>query len=162
MRRIAFRAIALLTFVVGVVTVWYLKHPAQPPSQFRVHISPKPRTLTPEQVAALPNDDSNIVVSIEEGGKLRLNEPEEVGSVSDPGPLTERLHEIFEERVRYRAFAPEMESRIDLTDRERTARVQVTVRASRSVAYEDVARVVDAAKGGGAHPILLQLDGLPK
>ena len=162
MRRTVFIVIALLTSVIGVFTLWYMNRPSPSLNAFRVQIPSAPSPFTREQIAALPNDDSNLVVAIEKGGEVSLNGSESVGSVADPSRLTKRLRELFDERVRNRAFAPEMEKRTDLSDEARTLKVQVTVRAPRSVPYEDVVRVVEAAKGGGAHPVLLQVDDLPQ
>jgi biopolymer transport protein ExbD len=160
MRRGVFIVIALLTISIGVFTIWYMNRPSPSSSALRVQIPSPPSPLTREQRAVLPNDDSNLVLSIEQGGQLRLN-GEGVGSVADPSQLTKRLHELFDQRVRNRAFAPGMEKRTDLSDEARTLKVQVTVRAPRSVRNEHVMRVVEAAKGGGAHPVLLQVDDLP-
>ena len=162
MRRPVFLVVALLTIVIGMLTLWYRNRQSPPSSHFQVQIPSAPVPLTREQIAALPNDDSNLVVSIEKDGQLSLNGSESVGSVTDPSPLTKRLHELFDERVRNRAFAPGMEKRTDLSDEARTLKVQVTVRAPRSVPYENVVRVVEAAKRGGAHPVLLQVDDLPQ
>jgi biopolymer transport protein ExbD len=162
MRRTVFIVLVLLTIVIGVFTLWYMNRPPVSSSAFQVQIPSAPSPLTPEQIAALPNDDRNIVVSIEKSGQLSLNGLQGVGSVADPSQLTRRLRELFDERVRNRGFAPEMQTRTDLSDEARTLRVQVTVKAPRSMPNEYVMRVVEAAKGGGAHPVLLQVDDLPQ
>lgn len=162
MRRIVFIVVALLTIVVGLFTLWHMNRPSPSSSALRVQIPSAPSPLTREQIAALPNDDRNLVVLIEKGGQLRLNGSEGVGSAADPSQLTKRLHALFDERVRNRAFAPGMERRTDLSDEARTLKVQITVRASRSVPNDDVIRVVEAAKSGGANPVLLQVDDLPQ
>ena len=162
MYRIVRRLVALLTFAAGIVAVWYIQQPTPSLSRFEVRIPPAPVPLTPEQIAELPQECGNFVVSIEEDGSLKLNESADVGSVEDPSKLSAKLHEMFQERVSNRVFAEEMQGRTDLSDEERALKVQVTIRAPRTVPYGDVMRVVDAAKGGGASPVFLQIDGLPK
>lgn len=165
MRFLARRSTAILTFAVGIVAVWYFQQPVVPSSRFLVQAAPAPVRLTPEQIAALPNFCGNFVVSIEVNRSLKMNESVDVGSVEDPGKLTVELLEMFQERVRNRAYAEGITERPDfakLSEEERTEKVQVTIRAPRSVAYGDVMRVIDAARGGGASPILLQVDDLPQ
>jgi biopolymer transport protein ExbD len=163
MRRAVFIVLALLMIGIGGATLWYMNRPSPSSSALQVQIPHAPSPLTREQIAALPNDDSSMfVVSIEKGGHLRLNGSVGVGGVADPSPLTTTLRGLFDERVRSRAFAPEMEKRTDLSDEARTLKVQLTVRAPRSVPNQDVMRVVEAAKSGGVNPILLQVDDLPQ
>ena len=164
MPRLAYRSIALLTFVVG-VAVWLVNRESSVPTRFLVHAPPVPVILTPEQRAKQPNYCGNFVVSVQADGSLLLNESLRVGSINDPVPLTTQLHTMFRERVKVKAYKEGILENPDfalLSEEERTEPVQVTIRASRSISYSDVMRVVDAAKGGGAHPILLQIDELPE
>lgn len=165
MRFLARRSTAILTFAVGIVAVWYFQQPIAPSGRFLVQVPPAPVPLTPEQIAALPNFCGNFVVSIEVNRSLKMNESVDVGSVEDPSKLIVELREMFQERMRNRAYAEGITERPDfakLSEEERTAKVQVTIRAPRSVAYGDVIRVIDAARGGGASPIFLQIDDLPQ
>jgi len=52
-----------------------------------------------------------------------------------------------------------MRDRIDLPEDERIE-LTVFIKATRSISYGDVAKVIDGVKGAGADPIGLQLDGL--
>ncbi len=94
-----------------------------------------------------------------------MNEEIDVGSVENPTKLILQLREMFQARIRSRAYAEGITEHPDfseMSEEEQTAKVQVTIKAPRSVVYEDVVRVVDAAKGGGASPIFLQIDDLPQ
>lgn len=164
MPRLARRSVALLTFTVG-VTVWLVSRQSSVPTRFLVHAPLVPVILTPEQRAKQPNYCGNFIVSVEAGRQLLLNEASSIGSVDDPSELVTQLRHMFRERVKNRAYRPGILERPDfpfLSEEERTEPVQVTIKAPRSISYNDVMRVVDAAKGGGAHPILLQIDGLPE
>lgn len=161
MPRISRRLVALFTFVVGIVVVWFLQQPAALPSRFQVLVPPVPVLLSSEEVARLPNSCGILVVSITEHGSLKLNNSEALGSVEEPREMNARLSEVFQERVKNRAYDEGMEYRTDLPEAERILRM-VVVKAPRSVVYGDVAKVIDEAKGAGASPVMLQLDELPE
>ena len=159
--RISHRLIALLlTFVVGLVGVWILQQPAALPGSLRVRVPPVPVPLTREEMATLPNSCGIFVVSIEKDGSLRLN-TDEIGSVERPGAMIVRLSEIFQERVINRAYDEGMKHRSDLPESERVLRT-VVIKSPLSVAYGDVAKVIDAVKSAGASPVVLQADELPQ
>jgi biopolymer transport protein ExbD len=99
-----------------------------------------------------------LVVSISPDLKLRLNQ-DDMGSVNDSAPLSVRLEQTFRYRKEMRAYKPGSETRTDLTEDERVEKT-VTVKAPRSIKYGDVMKVIDAIKGAGASPIVLQLDDL--
>jgi biopolymer transport protein ExbD len=84
---------------------------------------------------------TRLVVSLDAGGMLKLNE-EEAGTISDLSQLRTRLEHIFRERGEQQP--------------ERT----VFVRIPRSVKYTEASKVIDAAKQAGAHPVGLQADEL--
>jgi biopolymer transport protein ExbD len=52
-----------------------------------------------------------------------------------------------------------METRNDVSEDERVEKT-VVVKAQRSTRYADVVAVIDAVKGAGANPIVLQIDDL--
>ena len=101
-----------------------------------------------------------LVVSISPDLRLRLNQ-DDMGSVNDSAPLSVRLEQTFRARKDMRAYKPGAETRTDLTEDERVEKT-VTVKAPRSIKYGDVMKVIDAIKGAGASPIVLQLDDLPQ
>ena len=51
---------------------------------------------------------------------MRLNALTDMGTVDDMTPLSLKLTEVFQDRVRNHAYRPEMISRVDLSERERT------------------------------------------
>lgn len=161
MPRISRRLVALFTFAIGIVVVWFLQQPAALPSRFQVVIPPVPVPLSREEMAKLPHSCGILVVSITEHGSLKLNDSEVLGSIEEPGEMNAKLSEVFQERVKNRAYNEGMEYRTDLPEAERILRM-VVVKAPRSIAYGDVAKVIDAAKGAGASPVMLQLDELPE
>lgn len=112
-----------------------------------------------------PNEDLasinplTLVVSITGDRKLELNR-QPTGAVEDTEVLGAFLSRIFKERKEDRAYKPGMETRTDLTEDERVEKT-ITIKAIKSANYGDIVRVVDAVKGAGANPIILQLDDLP-
>jgi len=118
-------------------------------------------------VAPDPNQDISmmkpnpltLVVSINPDLKVRLNQ-DDMADINDSMPLSVRLHDIFKMRKEQRAYKPGSETRTDLTEDERVEKT-VTVKAPRSIKYGDVMKIIDALRGAGARPIVLQLDDLP-
>ncbi len=109
---------------------------------------------------------SPLFVAIDsEGVVTGLNFREEFGNVYDRDDmgyksefsgLQTRLWNIFNERIKVRAFQEELETREDLPVNKRIV-ASVVVLASCSVKYQDVLRVMDAVKASGANQISLQV-----
>jgi biopolymer transport protein ExbD len=111
------------------------KVPSEPdPNQDLSQIKPNPLTL---------------VVTVSSDLKLKLNQ-DEMGSVNDTGPMSQRLTALFAQRKEQRAYRPGTE------EVEKT----VFIKAPRSLPYGDVVKVIDAIKGAGANPVGLQVDDL--
>ena len=123
------------------------------PSRFLTKTASKPDE-TPVDPPPL-----GLVVTINRDGTLMLNRTPNMGSVFDTAKLSEALHDVFEERLRNRAFRYEMRDRIDLPDNDRIEKT-VFIKAPRALLYADVMRVLDAIKGAGATPVGLQIDDL--
>jgi biopolymer transport protein ExbD len=81
------------------------------------------------------------------------------GSVGDAGGVAARLAQEWRERKASGSWKEGFESRADLAPDERIERT-VFVRAPRSIAYGEVAKVIDSIKGAGAQPVGLQTDEL--
>ena len=79
-----------------------------------------------------------------------------MGSVNDPDPLAQKLQQIFRLREAQYTVRPGYETRTDLPLSERIERT-LTIKAPKHVKYGDVVKVIDAAKGAGANPIVLQM-----
>jgi biopolymer transport protein ExbD len=114
---------------------------------------------TPPDGRVLPADDSMLVVAINPDRTLQLNGLTDMGTLEDVSKLATKLVWLFDERTRNRAYRHEMLTRIDLPDRLRIQRT-VFIKAPRSIAYGEVARLIDVVKGTGADPVGLQLDNL--
>jgi len=84
------------------------------------------------------NSPDETVVSVDDGGKLRLN-AEEVGTTSDTSQLRAKLEQYFRERG------------------ERSHSRTVFVKASSKLPYTEVTKVIDAAKSAGAEPVGLKV-----
>ena len=114
---------------------------------------------SPPDNRPLPPDPLTLVVTIGLDHSLKLNGEENMGTVEDMTKLTQRLSSLFEERLKNRAYRYDLASRTDLAERDRIQKT-VFIKASRSISYGEIARVIDGLKGSGAEPIGLQLDGL--
>ena len=123
------------------------------PSRFLTKTASKP-DATP--VGAPP---LGLVVTINRDRTLMLNHTPNMGSVFDTAKLSGALRDVFEERLRNRAFGNELRDRIDLPDNDRIEKT-VFIKAPRALLYADVMRVLDAIKGAGASPVGLQIDDL--
>jgi len=116
------------------------------PSRFKTLIPEPPDPNQPPPTKAY---DLNLRVDIMKDSKLQLN-GEEIGTVNDTSKLSQRLARLFQERTEQRAFKPGTE------EVEKT----VYIKAPRSTAYGEVAKVIDSVKGAGASPVGLQVDAL--
>jgi biopolymer transport protein ExbD len=126
------------------------------PGRIAVELAPEP---DPNQdLSMMKPNPLTLVVSISTDLRLKLNQ-DDMGNVNDSMPLSVRLRDIFKMRKEQRAYKPGSETRTDLTEDERVEKT-VTVKAPRSIKYGDVMKIIDALKGAGAHPIILQLDDL--
>jgi len=128
------------------------------PSRFQADI---PTQRDPnEDLSKLKPNPLTLVVSISNDLQLKLN-ADNIGSVNDTAPLSQKLLQLFQQRKEQHAYKPGMETRSDLPDSERLEKT-VFVKAPRSLKYGDVVKVIDAIKGAGANPVGLQVDDLPQ
>ena len=88
-----------------------------------------------------------LVAALDKDGKLKLNN-DDMGPVSDPKRLQDKLREIFKDRENNGVF------RDGTNETEKT----VFLKASGSSKYGDFIKLVEAVKGGGADPIGIQFD----
>jgi biopolymer transport protein ExbD len=126
------------------------------PSRFKALIpeQPKPQPGPPPE-----GDVTMLVVAIKQDGALELNKVGDMGSVNDTGKLSAKLSELFRLRLESHTYRRDMMDRIDLPEEKRIQRT-VFIKAPRSIAYGEVAKVIDGIRGAGAEPIGLQLDEL--
>jgi biopolymer transport protein ExbD len=128
------------------------------PSRFKADI-PTQRDPNEDLSQVKPNP-LTLVVSIGSDLQIKLNQ-DSVGSVNEPGPLAQRLVEVFRQRKEQRAYKVGMETRSDLKEDDRIEKT-VFVKAPRAAKYGDIVKVIDAIKGAGANPVGLQVDDLPQ
>ena len=126
------------------------------PGILRVQIPPQPDDN--EDLSKLKPNPFTLVVSIARDLKLKLNQ-EPMGEAADPSTLEQTLTHLFQERKEQRAYKPGMETRTDVPEDERVEKT-IVVKAQRSTRYGDVVRLIDAVKGTGGSPIVLQIDDL--
>lgn len=118
------------------------------PSRFEAKVPAEPKDEN-QNVILRPNPNTLIVFINRDGGKLRLNQ-DDIGEISDTGPLSARLEEVFKDR----------EARGVLREGTNEVEKTVFIKAPRSVKYGDVVKAIDAVKLAGAQPIGLQIDDL--
>src|SRR6266513_1925654 len=128
------------------------------PSRFKADI---PTQKDPnEDLSRLKPNPLTLVVSISTDLQLKLNQ-DNIGSVNDTGPLSQKLTQVFQQRKEQRAYRVGMETSTEWPEDERIEKT-ILVKAPRSLKYGDVVKVIDAIKGAGASPVGLQVDDLPQ
>jgi biopolymer transport protein ExbD len=103
----------------------------------------KPQRYETEVPPGGPNGSSSsggAVVWVGDDGRLMLNS-QEAGTTSDTSQLRAKLEQYFRERG------------------DHSPGRTVFVKASRNLPYTEITKVVDAAKGAGADPVGLQVEG---
>ncbi len=126
------------------------------PTDFKAKIPQKPEPA----VQANTNPDSLIVV-INEDSTLRLNSEMNLGTIEDSARLTQKLSEVFKQRLENQDYAEEKAFRADLSNEEKIQKT-VFIKAPRSIDYGSVVKVIDAVNIAGASPISLQIDDLTR
>lgn len=124
------------------------------PAILRVQVLAEPDPN--EDISKLKPNLLMLVVSIASDGSLKLNQ-DPMGSTTDTANLSEFLTRIFRLRKEQGAYRPETRGRTDLTVDERVEKT-IFIKADESVAYGEVIRAIDAVKGAGANPIVIQLE----
>ena len=129
---------------------------ADRPARFAVETSAEPDPNA--DISQLKPNPLMLVVSVSPDLKLKLNQ-NDYGSVSDLEPMSTMLAQVFRRRKEQLAFKPGLDDRSDLTIDERIEKTLI-IKANRSIKYGDVVKIIDAVKGAGASPIVLQIDDL--
>lgn len=122
------------------------------PSRLAVELQQPP---DPNEDFSMKPNPLTLVVSISNDLKVRLN-MEDRGAVNDLGSLSETLAQVFRQREENMAVKPGYETRSDLPLSDRIEKT-LTIKATKSIRYGDVVKAIDAVKGAGASPIILQL-----
>jgi biopolymer transport protein ExbD len=100
-----------------------------------------------------------LIVALNSDLTLRLNTENDLGTVSEPEKLINRLSKVFKERAENHVYTEGTEFRNDLSEAEKIEKT-VFIKAPRSIDYGSVIKVIDAVKIVGASPISLQIDDL--
>jgi biopolymer transport protein ExbD len=109
----------------------------------------------PPESDLIEHNCRTLALFIDSEGNLTLN-TSKVGSLNNTTELTNTLKGVFQQRVRWQVFRRGMESRTDLPMIERIPRT-LLIRASRSLSYGDVLKVIEVLKETRANPIALQI-----
>lgn len=140
--------------VLLVMLIIFMVIAPQKPHSFAAKLPAAPRDL--RELANI----HTLVVTVQPDRTLKLNSLEtDMGTVEDPGKLSQFLVALFAERKTNHVYRDEMVSRIDLPE-DRRIQKTVFIKAPRSIPYGEVTKVIDALKGAGAEPVGLQLDDL--
>lgn len=123
-------------------------------TDFKTKIPREPKSTDVSTV----NEDA-LVVLLKADSSLGLNAENDLGTVRNPGKLTERLAQVFQERTQNRHYAQDSQLKSNLTEAEKIEKT-VFIKAPRTIDYGSVTKVIDAVKIAGANPISLQIDGL--
>ncbi len=123
------------------------------PSRFKALVPQPPDEHQPSDPNPL-----TLVVTINKDLQLALNKQGDMGSINDTEKLSVALAQIFQARkeahtYRFNIAAPTSSAEDPI---EKT----VFIKASRSLPYGDIVKVIDGVKGAGASPVGLQIDDL--
>jgi biopolymer transport protein ExbD len=143
----------LIDVLLVMLIIFMVVSPLQP-SRFLTKTASKPEREQP-----LTPNDKTVVVTINPDRTVMLNRQTDMGSVNELTKLTTTLYELFQERLKNKAYRDDLRDRTDLPDNVRIEKT-VFIKAPRAIPYADVMRVLDAIKGAGASPVGLQIDDL--
>lgn len=124
------------------------------PTRFKALI-PQPPTRQEDVVP----DPLTLVVTIDRESRLSLNQQAGMGSIDDMGKLSAELSLTFQRRKETGAYRRAFAGGANVSEADRIEKT-VFIKAPRSIAYGEVAKVIDAIKGTGANPVGLQIDDL--
>ncbi len=124
------------------------------PSGFKARVPSEP-----DDSRIAKEHPETLLVAINREGSLSLNREMAVATVNEPTALAERLQAVFHERiangsVRSNTALDGERPYSDVIER------TVFIKAPKTLAYGDVARVVDSVNLSGAYPVSLQIDDL--
>lgn len=143
----------LIDVLLVLLIIFMVISPLQP-TRFKALIPDKP---VEDEQHLVTDNPLTLVVTIDRERKLRLNGSENLGTVSDMSGLTMELTKIMRRREEMRTPRQGVLDTSLLPEAERIEKT-VFIKAPRSLAYGDVAQVIDGVKGAGANPIGLQID----
>lgn len=125
------------------------------PTAFKAKVPQEP----PPNQLPLKDNPNALIVRINADSSLTLNLENDSGTVAEPQVMIEKLKSVFQQRLEIGNFDEALAKRSDLSNEEKVLKT-VFIKAPKSFAYGEVAKVVDAVKLAGANPVGLQIDGL--
>jgi biopolymer transport protein ExbD len=143
----------LIDVLLVVLIIFLILTPLKP-ARFLAAVPSKPDSDRP-----LVANDGTLVVTIKSDRSLMLNSLTDMGTVNDTSKLSATLSDLFQQRLKNRAYSDRMRDRVDLPDEMRVEKT-VFIKAPRSIPYGEVVRVLDGIRGAGASPVGLQIDDL--
>ena len=127
--------------------------PDNGPARFIVDIPAEP---DPKELERRKLNPLTLVVALTLDLNLKLNQ-DPIGSLADTEVLAQKLTQIFRLRTGQYAFKRGLDKRTDLPMSERIEKTLI-INPDHSSKYGDVIKLIDAVKGAGASPIVLQID----
>lgn len=114
----------------------------------------------PKDTAMANANPYTLIVALENDSSLRLNAEKNLGTPDETERLVEKLKTVFNERKENGVYSAKAVLDDNLTEDEKIEKT-VFIKAPRAADYGKVAKIIDAVKLSGAHPISLQIDDLP-
>lgn len=114
----------------------------------------------PKDTAGVEPNPYTLIVALENDSSLRLNAEKNLGTPDETEKLVATLKTVFQDRKENGVYAVNAALDASLTEDEKIEKT-VFIKAPRAADYGKVAKVIDAVKLSGAHPISLQIDDLP-
>lgn len=143
----------LIDVLLVMLIIFMVASPLKPHS-FAAKLPAEPNSL--DKLANI----HTLVVTVQPDHTLKLNGlDDDMGTVEDTSKLSASLVSLFKLRTNNHVYRAEMVTRLDVPEQYRIEKT-VFVKAPRSIAYGNVAKVIDGIKGAGADPVGLQLDDL--
>lgn len=132
--------------VLLVLLIIFMVYSPLKPAKFETKVPSEPK----KEINTVIPDPRTLVVSVNSDLSIKVNNQKDFGTVGETTNLIAKLSQTFQERT------------INGVLRDGTNEVEKTVfiKAPRTLAYGEVAKVVDAVKQAGANPIGLQIDNL--
>jgi hypothetical protein len=122
-------------------------------------VSQPSRPLVTEPVKLYADDivEGNcgmLDIYVDDDRRVFLN-MDEIGTLDNFTTVTAKLREVFDERVKKRVYAPDLQLREDLSEEERIYKT-VLISPSPSLTNSEVIRLIELTRATGAKPIAIR------
>lgn len=143
----------LIDVLLVLLVIFMVISPSKP-AAFKAKV---PAEAKPDDALVYPHPYT-LIVTVNPDSTLKLNQLE-LGKIDNTQALTEKLSEVFKDRLQLGVYDEVLANRSDLPNEEKVLKT-VFIKAPRSLSYGDAAKVVNAVKSAGANPVGLQIDDL--